>query len=212
MLCETCGHSLWAGPACRVLPWPPPAGLPPVYAAADYADQARSVLLAHKERGALPLAAPLGRALAVAVRGVLAARPPVGRVGPVGVVGLVPVPSARSAVARRGHDPVRRIALAAASRLRRDGVAARVRPVLRQRRAVADQSGLSAGQRAANLTGALVAVPGSLAGAEPLVLVDDLVTTGASLAEAARAAGAAGGLVLGAAVVAAPGRLRLGRA
>jgi orotate phosphoribosyltransferase len=38
----------------------------------------------------------------------------------------------------------------------------------------------------------------------PVVLVDDLMTTGASLAEGARALAAAGGRLTGAAVVAAP--------
>ncbi|MYX59919.1 ComF family protein, partial [Streptomyces sp. SID8382] len=82
----------------------------------------------------------------------------------------------------------------------------RVPAVLRQRRRVTDQSGLDARQRRANVTGALGAVPGSarLLAAGPVVLVDDLMTTGASLAEAARAVTAAGGLVIGAAVVAAP--------
>lgn len=106
----------------------------------------------------------------------------------------------------RGHDPARRIALAAAGVLRGGGRSARVPAVLRQRRRVSDQSGLDARQRRANVTGALEAVPGSgrLLAAGPVVLVDDLMTTGASLAEAARAVTAAGGLVIGAAVVAAP--------
>ncbi|MFJ4831366.1 ComF family protein [Streptomyces sp. NPDC088747] len=103
---------------------------------------------------------------------------------------LVPVPSSRRAVRARGHDPARRIALAAAGELRRTGTPARVLAVLRQRRAVADQSGLNSRQRLANLAGALEVAPGGerlLAGGGRIVLVDDLMTTGASLTEAARA-------------------------
>jgi hypothetical protein len=106
---------------------------------------------------------------------------------------LVPVPSARGAVRARGHDPARRIALAAAGALRRSGVPARVAAVLRQRRAVADQSGLGSRQRLENLAGALQVAAGGagLLGDGPVVLVDDLITTGASLTEAARAVTAA---------------------
>ncbi|KIF72634.1 phosphoribosyltransferase, partial [Streptomyces sp. AcH 505] len=59
----------------------------------------------------------------------------------------------------------------------------------RQRRVVADQAGLGARQRQANLSGALeVAVGGArLLESGRAVLVDDVMTTGASLAEAARA-------------------------
>jgi hypothetical protein len=92
-------------------------------------------------------------------------------------------------VRARGHDPVRRIALAAAAELRRAGTSARVVAVLRQQRVVADQSGLNSRQRMANLAGALSVVAGGgrlLAGSR-VVLVDDLMTTGASLAEATRA-------------------------
>ncbi|WP_030835672.1 ComF family protein [Streptomyces hygroscopicus] len=260
-LCDRCRAALDGSGARRVEPSPAPPGLPVVHAAVDYADEARAVLLAHKERGALRLARPLGEALAGAVRAacsgpgrgagrrpwtaagasgaVSGARRGGGwgagaGVGPGAVLGvrraggsgvgagagpgagagarpcgpllLVPVPSARRSVGARGHDPARRIALAAAGVLRGGGCPAKVPAVLRQRRRVTDQSGLDARQRRANVTGALGAVPGSgrLLVAGPVVLVDDVMTTGASLAEAARAVRAAGGLVIGAAVVAAP--------
>lgn len=164
-----------------------------VHAAAPYEDAVRAVLLAHKERGALALAGPLGASLAGAVRAGLRAGTRGGTQGAAegdGEVLLVPVPSARGAVRARGHDPVRRIALAAAGELRGAGTRARVLCVLRQRRAVADQSGLNSRQRQANLAGALEVTAGGrrlLAEGGRVVIVDDLMTTGASLAEAARA-------------------------
>ncbi|KOX37031.1 MULTISPECIES: ComF family protein [unclassified Streptomyces] len=184
-LCPECAEALTGAGPRRVRPDPEPAGLPVVHAAAPYADAVREVLLAHKERGALALAGPLGGALAGAVEA--AAGAVAGSGG--GPLLLVPVPSSRRSVRARGHDPTRRIALAAAARLRRAGRDARVAPVLRQRRYVADQAGLGARGRLANLSGALEVVPGGagLLAAGTVVLVDDLMTTGASLAEAARA-------------------------
>ncbi|MFF7183073.1 ComF family protein [Streptomyces sp. NPDC008121] len=187
-LCPSCRTKLTGPGPCRVRPLPEPAGLPPVHAAAPYADAVRSVLLAHKERGALFLAGPLGDALAGAVK---AAAGPCEASGAVPLL-LVPVPSSRRSVRARGHDPTRRIALAAAGRLRRSGRTARVIPLLRQRCGVADQSGLDARGRLANLSGALEVVAGGARLVERgrVVLVDDLMATGASLAEAARALGA----------------------
>ncbi|MFD3586403.1 ComF family protein [Streptomyces sp. NPDC058683] len=199
VLCAECRAALTGAVPRRVRPVPEPPGLPAVHAAAPYADEVRAALLAHKERGALALAGALGAALAGAVRIGLREDPTARIVAPrgdtpggaraTGPVLLVPVPSAPWAVRARGHDPVRRIALAAATELRRTGAPARVAPVLRQRRVVADQSGLNSRQRLANIDGALAVTAGGarlLAGG-PVVLVDDLVTTGATLAEAARA-------------------------
>lgn len=197
LVCVRCRGTLTGRGPRRVRPALPVPGIPAVHAAAWYADEVRAMLLAHKERGATGLARVLGGALAAAVRASVR-----GKDGP---VLLVPVPSARRAVAARGHDPVRRMAREAASELRRAGRAARSLPVLRQRRLVADQSGLSARARRENLAGALEAVPGAaklLCGGE-VVLVDDLLTTGASLAEASRAIRAEGFGAGGAAVVAA---------
>lgn len=152
VLCPRCRAALMGDAPSRVRPDPEPPGLPVVHAAAPYEDQVRAALLAHKERGALMLAGPLGAALAGAVRAGLG---PGGRADGAVDSGtpvlLVPVPSARWAVRARGHDPARRIALAAAAGLRRSGTSARVVAVLRQRRAVADQAGLNSRQRLDNL-------------------------------------------------------------
>ncbi len=182
VLCAECRAALTGAAPGRVRPVPEPSGLPVVHAAAPYEDAVRATLIAHKERGALALAGPLGTALAGAVRAAV-------RAGGGGPVLLVPVPSARRAVRARGHDPARRIALAAAGELRRTGSPARVAGVLRQRRAVADQAGLDARRRLENLAGALEVAAGGtpLLDGGAIVLVDDLMTTGASLAEAARA-------------------------
>ena len=182
-LCATCLASLDAAPFAHA-PTPAPLGMPPVTAAAAYDGVVRELLLAHKERGRTTLVRPLGGMLARAVAAY----------GP-GVV-LVPVPSARAAVRVRGHDHARRLAAAAGRRGRLRSAA-----LLTGARVVADQSGLDAVGRAANLTGALVArrpLPGLA-----VVVVDDVVTTGATLTQAARALRAAGADVRGAAVVAA---------
>ncbi|MDQ6875292.1 MAG: ComF family protein, partial [Actinomycetota bacterium] len=96
----------------------------------------------------------------------------------------------------------------------RTGVPAAAQPVLRLRRRTRDSAGLDADSRMANLAGAVAADRSRLtrglrptaAGRPTLVLVDDLVTTGASLAEAARALAAVGYPVACAAVVAATAR------
>jgi predicted amidophosphoribosyltransferase len=78
-----------------------------------------------------------------------------------------------------------------------------VRALGHQRR-VADQAGLTAADRATNLSGAL-RVRQDLRGLR-VVVVDDVITTGATLAEAARALRAAGAEVPAAAVIAATER------
>ncbi len=194
--CRSSGRTLC--PACRLAlaappfvhrPQPCPEGLPPLVAAADYDGVVREVLIAHKEHGRLTLAGPLGGALASAVS---VLDPPPGTV-------LVPVPSDPVAVRVRGHDHARRITAVAAGRC-----GLRAAPLLLPARRRQDQSGLGAAGRASNLTGALRA-RGSLRGLQ-VVVVDDLVTTGSTLAEACRALSSAGADVRGAAVVAATAR------
>jgi predicted amidophosphoribosyltransferase len=172
-------------PGCR--PQQPirvPGCAVPVIAAGRYAGGLRVAVLCYKERGRHELADPLAALLADAAAGLAAP----------GTV-LVPVPSSRTAARRRGGDHVHRLARRAGRRL---GVP--IVPALRLVRAVRDSAGLGAGERRANLSGAMEgrpAVPGAAA-----VIVDDIVTSGATVAESVRALRRAGWPVTAAAVIA----------
>ena len=192
-LCPSC-RDLLTGPAQGLVrPEPCPPGLPPVAALAAYAGPVQRMLLAHKEKGRLQLTAPLGTGLAAAVL-----------VHGAGPVLLCPVPSSPAAVRARGHDHAWRLACAAARSL---GPSAQAAKLLAPARAVGDQAGLTTVQRAANLHGALRAV---VAPPCRVLVVDDVITTGATLVEATRALRSGGHDVVGAAVLAATARTRPG--
>ncbi|WP_116947313.1 ComF family protein [Jiangella endophytica] len=231
LLCPACRAALLGPASCvRAVPGRPDL---PLAGAATYAGSVRAAIIEHKEHARLPLAAPLGDALAVAVTALLAAdvtaaaaaevaalgpvrHGPVRRGAALGHTGLgsaglgdrpvvlIPVPSARSAVRRRGHDPVLRSARRAAATLHRSGQRATVVAGLRHRHRVADQAGLDRREREHNLQGALVAAR-AVAGRSDgccVVVVDDIATTGATLRESARALEVTGVRPCGAAVIA----------
>jgi predicted amidophosphoribosyltransferase len=173
----------------------------PVRAGPDYAGPVARILVAWKDRDREDLTGPLAGALGRSVRAALADVMGTGGVG--APVILVPVPSAAAANRRRGRDVLARLALEAAGGLRRQGLPVEVCPALRVARTVRDQSALAAAGRTANVAGAFT-VRTQLTGrvlASPVVIVDDVVTTGASLAEAARAITQVGGRVVAAATV-----------
>jgi predicted amidophosphoribosyltransferase len=185
VLCRSCAALLTRPRLAQPRRHPP--GFPPTVAAGAYAGPVRPAVLAFKEHGRAELAAPLGTALALAVAAVLSGLP-APHPGP---VLLVPVPSSRAAVRRRGRDHVRELADAAAAELRAAGVPARTVRLLGRvtGRRVRDSAGLDAAQRRANLAGRFRALPvrAGLPSGSRLVLVDDVVTSGATLTEAARA-------------------------
>jgi predicted amidophosphoribosyltransferase len=200
VLCRTCAASLPRA-ARPAWPTPTPPGLAPPFAAGDYDGLLKALVLEHKEHGAFALAAPLGDVL-VGVVGDL-----VDIVGPSAVT-LVPVPSRRAVVRRRGHDPLLRTARRAAGRLRRVGVPTVVRRALVPVGRVRDQAGLSAAERAANLAGSMACRRRFSTDHDGLlVVVDDVITTGATLREAQRALEDAGVRVDAVAAVAATRRL-----
>jgi predicted amidophosphoribosyltransferase len=176
-LCETCAGVL-ATPTPRrhVLV----SGLA-VHAAFDFADRPARALRALKEEGRTSLVRPLAAALAVTAR-----------VGfPEDGVVFVPMPTSAPAFRRRGHRVVEAI-------LARSGLPALA--ALRRIRTTRDQRELGRAERAQNVAGSLRARR-RLDGLR-VVVVDDVVTTGASVEEAARALREAGADVRGVACVA----------
>jgi predicted amidophosphoribosyltransferase len=205
LLCRACENALprHGQPAW---PNPTPPGLAPPFAAGAYDDVLKAMVNQHKEHAAFALATPLGRVLADVVDDLLA-RLVDARCAATGPVRLVPVPSRPPVVRARGHDPMLRVTRAAARRLRQHGVDARVCRLLVSRSPVADQSTLGAEARAANLAGSMscrrAAATVERAGHGLTVVVDDVLTTGATAREAQRALEHAGLSVLGVATVAA---------
>ena len=198
LACTTCLAPLTAPPR-PAWPRPSPPGLPPPFAVAAYDGSVRRLLLAFKEEGVVGLGPSLGRALACAVVAALGAND---------VVRLVPVPSSAASRRQRGQDIVRALAGTAARDLRRLGLDAVVVPALRHARRVQDSAGLTSRERAANLMDAFFVRPRrveALAG-HPVVLVDDLITTGVTLAECAAALRREGSPPLACATIAATQR------
>lgn len=212
-LCDPCSTRLlgqlvrFGGPTW-VTPDPTPAGWPGCVAVTAYEGVARTLVATYKDddrRGACQVLAPLLAAgLVAALRSVSAA----GGATPGNQVILVPAPTSRSARRRRGRDSLGEVTRAAVTLLP-DPLP--VLDLLAQSRRVRDQAGLGAVARRANLAGAVVVRRthrGALAGARCL-LVDDVVTTGATLVDCARSLGEEGAQVLGAVAVCATQR-RLG--
>ncbi|NYD66640.1 ComF family protein [Agromyces atrinae] len=174
--------------ACRSLLAPRPhtvrrGGLD-VVAGLEYAGVARRVIAAYKDGGRTDAARALTPALDAALAGALAGRAREG-------IELLVVPPTASSARARGYRPVDRVLALAGFRPAR---------VLRHVAARLDQAGLGREDRHVNLVGTLEA-------RRPLdgrffVAVDDILTTGSTLAEAARAVGSAGGEVIAGAVIA----------
>jgi predicted amidophosphoribosyltransferase len=206
--CEAPGRALCAGcagllPRGGRLSWPTPtpSGLAMPFAAGEYDGLLKVMVNQHKEHAVFALARPLGQVLAAVLLDLLDAVAGLDRDAR---VHLVPVPSRAGVVRRRGHDPLLRVSRVAAAGLRRRGIDASVRRQLLAGRPVLDQATLDAADRARNLVGSMRSRRVELPGLDvPVVVVDDVLTTGSTAREAQRALEEAGTPVLGIATVAA---------
>ena len=179
-LCEDCQLELEPAVTPRTLP-----DGSTVFTALRYEGVVRRTLLALKESGRTDVVGPLSVSLAAALA--RAARPD---------AEFLSVPTSRAAWRRRGYDPV-------ALLCKRAGFPPA--KVLKASRVTASQKTLGSHDRALNLHESMRARV-SLRG-RSFILVDDVVTTGATLTEAARAVRAAGGEVVGHAALAFTPRL-----
>ena len=145
----------------------------PVLSLGRYACARREAIVALKEHGRADLIAPLALALHSGLERLLTW----------GVIAtpltLVPAPTRRSAARRRGGDPVTRMARVATVGL--DGVD--VVQALRLRGLVRDSVGLSGSERERNIAGHVKVIK-PVAG--DVLVVDDIVTTGATASESVR--------------------------
>lgn len=138
-----------------------------MFTLAEYAGAGRELVLAFKERGRRELAAVFGALVAAALPRLPGARP-----DEFGKWWLVPAPSRCTASRRRGGSHLVGIARASG---------ASVAPVLRFSPGVRDSVGLDAAARRANLSGRVRLLPSGLPPpGTAVVLLDDVVTTGAT--------------------------------
>ncbi|MET0296217.1 MAG: phosphoribosyltransferase family protein [Microbacterium sp.] len=177
-LCEVCESSLVPEVGHRDV-----AGLR-VFSGLVYEGPAARAIRAVKEEGRTGLARALAPALRAAVRSASGERG----------IRIVPVPTSRASYRRRGFRVAELVARRALLPVDRS---------LALVRQPGDQRGLDAEERRRNVAGSMRARRPASA---PVLLLDDVVTTGATLAEAARALSAEGARVLGAVTIAATPR------
>lgn len=182
-ICDSCavplpgqsdGHRIECD-ACMATPRPWKQGR----AALLYKDRARKLVLALKHGDRTEIAEPAARWMLQAVRDVLTEHTIV-----------VPVPLHRFRLLKRRYN---QSALLAHALAKAAGLAHFPDMLLRQR-ATPSQDGKSADERAENVRDAIITHPrrGHNLIKRPVLLVDDVMTSGATLAEAARACLAAG--------------------
>jgi predicted amidophosphoribosyltransferase len=162
----------------------------PVLSLGRYTGARREAIVAVKEHGRADLIAPLAIALRAGLERLLTW----------GVVAtpltIVPAPTRRSAARRRGGDPVTRMARAATAGLR-DVRDVDVIQALRLRALVRDSVGLSIADRQRNIAGRVKIGKHIEVQAQDVLVVDDIVTTGATASESVRVLRIAGAHVAG---------------
>lgn len=193
-VCSQCWARIVDVHVPQVEDWPDAV---PRWAAASYDGLTRDLIIEHKERGALTLNTALGGLLALAVT----------TVAPTGPLRLVPVPAHARSLRRRGFDSLALLTSACVRHVHAAGRTAEAAPMVHRVRDEGRQVGRARAARRAAVQRTMVA-DRSTTGV-PVVLVDDVITSGATLLEAVRALGAARVPIAGVATIAAtPGNSR----
>jgi predicted amidophosphoribosyltransferase len=193
-LCESCiGQTL---PTPRAVSR---SGLVPGTAAVDYQGRAKDLVRHLKVLGSGTVAKIMAQKMAesscgFALSGLLASsefQASGSSSRPVSIF-LVPVPSRKEITRIRGFVPAELLAKKLANELRNQGLPVEFKPLVRLTRVVQDQAGLSRQARDQNLVGAMKAIAPSIDANRQIWMVDDVITTGASLRELQRSLISAG--------------------
>ena len=188
-LCARCGDLLdapaLAGPSssglCRPCRLAPPPFVRAV-AYGPYQDRMRAAIHALKYDRLHPLARALGRMLAQAIAQLAADAP--------SEMLVVPVPLHRSKHAQRGFNQARSLAVHALDALRKTHPAWRLTlasSTLMRLRPTESQAGLTSHQRRSNVRGAFSVSDPAAVTAKHILVIDDILTTGATARAAAQA-------------------------
>lgn len=179
--CDTCAQELDVGPDQPLVITPRVDPQVPVLALGRYAGARRNAIVKMKDHGRTDLVQPLAQALALGIS----------RLFTWGLLDvpltIVPAPTRRAAARKRGGDPVTRMAKAAT----KTHADITIVQALRIKALARDSAGLGTAERERNIVGRVRLIKRPPARTEVL-LVDDIVTTGATARESVRVLHAAG--------------------
>jgi predicted amidophosphoribosyltransferase len=184
-VCIACAApEFWLCPTC-LLPWNISVkknciGGKPIYFKCDYTSKTASVILAAKESNDLNAIALLASSISQSIIFSIS------DLGLSGVITLITIPSSPSAIRRRGRDHIKTLAESVQKDLQQKSITAYYAPILFQKKSIRDQSQLNSQQRMQNTKGKFV-VKSCEIPQGAVYLIDDLLTTGASMLEGVRA-------------------------
>ena len=152
----------------------------PIYFKCDYTSKTASVILAAKEGNDLKSTALLASAISESIALSIT------DLGLSNLITLISIPSAPSSIRRRGRDHINTLAEYVLKDLHQKSITAYYLPILFQKKSIRDQSQLSSQQRIENTKGKF-SVKSCEIPQGAVYLIDDLITTGASMLEGVRA-------------------------
>jgi ComF family protein len=147
---------------------------------ATYDEATSQVILAAKESGNKDAVKLIARSIASSVSFAIV------NLGISQPINLVTIPSQLSAIRRRGRDHIKDLAQEVIIQLNQQKIKTNHLPILKPIKKIKDQSDLNGLQRKENMNHAFT-VKSSPISQSTVILIDDLVTTGASIQEGVRA-------------------------
>jgi len=147
---------------------------------ATYDESTSPIILAAKESGSREAVKLIARSIACSISFAISnldiSKP----------INLITIPSQLSAIRKRGRDHIKDLVLEVMIQLDQQNIDAIYLPILKPIKKIKDQSNLNGLQRKENMSHAFIAKSSQIS-QSAVILIDDLVTTGASVQEGVRA-------------------------